>query len=146
MPPESSQIVAVANDLAEVSRLNEMLSTLWQQKGLPEDLEMPAVLALEEILSNSIRHGCKGRTDADIRVEFRFLPDAFEFVVSDNGAPYNPLLREDPDIHLPLEQRSPGGLGIFLVRRLADDVQYEFRDGRNRLLFRKLLQGDGVTG
>ncbi|MEQ1948701.1 MAG: ATP-binding protein [Bryobacteraceae bacterium] len=141
----STQTISVANDLAEISRLNEMLSQLWQEKGLPEDLEMPVVLALEEVLSNSIRHGCKGKADADIRVDFRFHPDAFEFVVSDNGLPYNPLLREDPDIHLPLEQRTPGGLGIFLVRRLADEVQYEFRDGRNQLRFRKLLQGDSAA-
>jgi serine/threonine-protein kinase RsbW len=142
MPETSTQTIRVANDLTEVSRLNELLSNLWMEKNLPPDLEMPAVLSLEEVLSNSIRHGCKGKQDADIRVEFRFDPDAFEFIVSDNGIPYNPLLREDPDIHLPLEQRTPGGLGIFLVRKLADDVRYEFRDGRNHLLFRKLLTSE----
>jgi serine/threonine-protein kinase RsbW len=142
MPETSTQTIRVANDLTEVSRLNELLSNLWMEKNLPPDLEMPAVLSLEEVLSNSIRHGCKGKQDAEIRVEFRFDPDAFEFIVSDNGIPYNPLLREDPDIHLPLEQRTPGGLGIFLVRKLADDVRYEFRDGRNHLLFRKLLTSE----
>ena len=146
MPEASTEIVQVANDLSEVSRLNEMLSNRWMERNLPPELEMPAVLALEEVLSNSIRHGCKDKADADIRVEFRFEPDAFEFVVSDNGVPYNPLLREDPDIHLPLEQRTPGGLGIFLVRRLADDVHYEFRDGRNNLRFRKLLTSEPPSG
>ena len=146
MPETSTQTIRVTNDLAEVSRLNEMLSNLWMEKNLPPDLEMPAVLSLEEVLSNSIRHGCKGKQNADIRVEFRFDPDAFEFIVSDNGIPYNPLLREDPDIHLPLEQRTPGGLGIFLVRKLADDVRYEFRDGRNHLLFRKLLTSEPEPG
>jgi len=139
MPDAFTQTIQVSNDLAEVSRLNEILSDLWVERNLPPELEMPAVLALEEVLSNVIRHGCTGLANPDIRVQFTFDRGAFEFVVSDNGTPYNPLSRPDPDVNLPIEQRTPGGLGIFLVRRLGDAVNYEYRDGRNHLLFRKLL-------
>jgi anti-sigma regulatory factor (Ser/Thr protein kinase) len=139
MPDTFTQTIQVSNDLAEVSRLNEVLSNLWMERNLPPDLEMPAVLALEEVLTNVIRHGCTGLANADIRVQFTFEPGAFEFVASDNGAPYDPLSHPDPDVNLPIEQRTPGGLGIFLVRRLGDAVSYEYRDGRNHLLFRKSL-------
>ena len=140
------QTIPVANDLAEVPRLNETLSNLWLERNLPPELEMPAVLALEEVLSNVIRHGSKGIENPDIRVQFTFEPGAFEFVVSDNGTPYDPLSRPDPDVSLPIEQRTPGGLGVFLVRRLGDVVKYEYRDGRNHLLFRKLLENADAAG
>ena len=139
MPDAFTQTIQVSNDLAEVARLNEALSNLWQERNLPPELEMPAVLALEEVLSNVIRHGLKDVLSPDIRVRFTLEPAAFEFVVSDNGMPYDPLSRPDPDVNLPIERRTPGGLGIFLVRRLGDVVNYEYRDGRNHLLFRKLL-------
>jgi serine/threonine-protein kinase RsbW len=139
MPDVLTQTLQVKNDLSEVSRLNEALSNLWQERNLPPELEMPAVLALEEVLSNVIRHGCKDVANADIRVRLTIDTDAFEFEVSDNGLAFDPLSQADPDVTLPLEQRTPGGLGIFLVRRLGDFVNYEYRDGRNHLRFRKLL-------
>jgi serine/threonine-protein kinase RsbW len=146
MPDVLTQTHQVKNDLAEVSRMNEVLSSLWQDKNLPPDLEMPAVLALEEVLSNVIRHGCKGTSNPDIRVRFSVDRDAFEFEVSDNGPAFDPLMRPDPDVTLSLDQRTPGGLGIFLVRQLGDLVKYEHRDGRNNLLFRKLLASEDANG
>lgn len=139
--------VSVRNDLQEVSRTSEILARFWAEHGLPPEPEMDASLALEEILSNVIRHGCvpksehdreQGR-DYDIRVRISLGNEGYELEVSDNAAPYNPLLRPDPNLDLPLEQRTPGGLGVFLVKQLADDLRYEFRDGRNILTFRKNL-------
>jgi anti-sigma regulatory factor (Ser/Thr protein kinase) len=57
-------------------------------------------------------------------------------VVEDDGAPYDPLGRPDPDVTLALADREPGGLGILLVRRLARAVAYRRRRGRNRLEIR----------
>ena len=52
---------------------------------------------------------------------------------ADDGKPYNPLLREDPDITLPAEERSIGGLGILMIRRMTDRQAYEYINGRNLL-------------
>jgi sigma-B regulation protein RsbU (phosphoserine phosphatase) len=60
--------------------------------------------------------------------------------VSDSAGEYNPLARADPDLTLPLEQRRPGGLGVFLVKQLADEVSYERREGRNHLRFLKRFE------
>jgi serine/threonine-protein kinase RsbW len=139
--------VSVHNDLKEVSRTSEILARFWAEHGLPPEPEMDASLALEEILSNVIRHGCKPKPeqdgehgrDYDIRVRISLRGDGYELEISDDATPYNPLLRPDPNLDLPIEQRKPGGLGIFLVKRLADDLRYEFKDGRNILIFRKKL-------
>lgn len=65
--------------------------------------------------------------------------DPFQVIVgfADQGRPYNPLEREDPDVTLDAEQRQIGGLGIFMAKKLMDDIQYEFRDGQNILTLRK---------
>lgn len=55
----------------------------------------------------------------------------------DNGKPYNPLEKEDPDITLPAEERQIGGLGILMVKKSMDDVQYEYKDGKNILTITK---------
>jgi len=133
--------IEVRNDLNEVARTSQILSQLWTARGWPVHLEMDATLALEEILSNVIRHGCQAGQEYKIQVRLTFEsePPAYEIEVSDDAAPYNPLLRDDPDLDVPLEKRRSGGLGIFLVKRLADDLHYDYRDGRNRLVFRKRL-------
>ncbi|MDR3171843.1 MAG: ATP-binding protein [Treponema sp.] len=55
----------------------------------------------------------------------------------DGGVPYNPLEKPDPDITLPAEARAIGGLGIYLVKKMVDTIQYEYREGKNMLTIRK---------
>ncbi len=137
--PADTIHVSVRNDIHEVARASEILAGFWADHQLPSEPEMDASLALEEILSNVIRHGCEPGRDYDIRVRISLGKGRYELQISDNATPYNPLLRPDPNLDLPLEQRTPGGLGIFLVKQLADDLRYEFENGRNILTFRKNL-------
>ncbi|HCM92776.1 MAG TPA: ATP-binding protein [Lachnospiraceae bacterium] len=51
--------------------------------------------------------------------------------LEDRGKPFDPFAREDPDVHVPLEERRIGGLGIFMTKKLMDSVSYEYRDGKN---------------
>ena len=57
----------------------------------------------------------------------------------DQGMPYDPLARTDPDITLPVGERDVGGLGVFMTKKLMDDVLYEYRDGQNILTLKKNL-------
>lgn len=57
----------------------------------------------------------------------------------DHGVPYDPLAKEDPNVSLPAQDREIGGLGIFMTKRLMDEVKYEYRDGRNILTLKKGL-------
>ena len=128
---------SVGEDLTEVHRMMEELETFCADQGFDDDLASLARLALDEVLSNVIRHGTPNGHPPATLVTFRADHAGFEFEVSDGCAPYNPLVRPDPNLDIPLIERKPGGLGVFLVKRLADDVRYEWRDGRNHLWFRK---------
>ena len=64
------------------------------------------------------------------------------FTLIDGGTPFDPLKVQDPDILLSGEERPIGGLGIFMVRTLVDELAYEYRDGCNRLTMRKRLRDE----
>ena len=61
------------------------------------------------------------------------------FKLIDSGRPFDPLVKEDPDIMLSGEEREIGGLGIFMVKSTMDEMKYEYRDGCNHLTMRKQL-------
>ena len=55
------------------------------------------------------------------------------------AVPYDPLAKDDPDVTLPAQERMIGGLGIFMTKKMMDDVAYEYKDGRNILTLKKNL-------
>lgn len=148
MPERIVEILEVRNDLSEVERANDALRELWVRCALPEHLEAPVALCLEEVLSNVIRHGCVPGQLCNIRVRYEILDGGIEFEVSDDAPAFDPLSLPAPDLNVPLEQRKAGGLGVFLVRKIMDEVRYEYRDGRNHFVFRKHWQSprDGEPG
>ena len=67
-------------------------------------------------------------------------PITAKITFMDQGVPYNPLAREDPDITLKAQDRSIGGLGIFMTKKMMDDVTYEYREGQNILTLKKVIR------
>ena len=82
-------------------------------------------IAVEEIFTNIARYAyTPGEGSAVIGVLAE--PGRAEITFSDTGMPYNPLLREDPDVTLAAEEREIGGLGIFMVKKTMDEMRYEY--------------------
>ena len=67
------------------------------------------------------------------------FPKRVEVTFADEGIPFDPLAKEDPDVTLNADSRPIGGLGIFMVKKSMDSVEYEYKDGKNILKFRKDL-------
>ena len=93
------------------------------------------MVAVDEISNNIVSYS--GSPELTVQYEFASHPATARVTFVDSGTPWNPLTHADPDITLSAAERSIGGLGIFMVKKLMDDVSYEFRDGQNRLTFRK---------
>jgi anti-sigma regulatory factor (Ser/Thr protein kinase) len=74
-----------------------------------------------------------------VRVEISEDPLTVTITFVDHGIPYDPLAKEDPDLSLSAEDREIGGLGIFMTKKLMDDVSYDYIDGRNILTLKKNL-------
>lgn len=103
-------------------------------------LEFTLRLVLEELVVNVVNYayGEGGDGPLDITVENR--DDAIVITLTDQGVPFNPLEQEAPDTDLPPEDRPIGGLGIFLVREMMDNVTYRYEAGRNILTVGKGLK------
>lgn len=96
-------------------------------------------LAVEEAITNIVLHGYAGEPGR-IAVHGEADADRATIEISDRAPAYNPLSQADPDVTLGLDKRRIGGLGVFLIRRVTDDVTYRFNDGKNVLRLIKLKQ------
>ena len=129
--PDELEIEAVTANLPEVlSFIGEHIAPLAPS----EKAKLQLSLAAEEIFVNISDYAyAPGHGKARILVETD--EDAHEAVItfSDEGMPFDPIQKPDPELSLPFNEREPGGLGIFLTKKLMDGVSYEYRDGRNIL-------------
>lgn len=97
-------------------------------------------IAVEEIFVNIAHYAYESAVGStEIRVQVEQDPLCVTITFVDQGVPYDPLKREDPDITLPAEERQIGGLGIFMVKKSMDAVFYDYQDGKNILTIRKGL-------
>ena len=108
--------------------------------GCPMKTEAQIDIAIDELCSNIASYGYDGENGRVlVRLETESRPRAVSISFIDEGRPFNPPEREDPDVSLSARERKIGGLGIFMVKKSMDDVRYEYRDGKNILTIRKIL-------
>ena len=101
-------------------------------------IQTAVCVAIEELFVNIARYAYNPETGpATVRVEVAENPMAVVITFIDKGIPYDPLKQEDPNTHLPAEEREIGGLGIFMVKKTMDDITYEYKDGQNILTIKK---------
>ncbi len=131
--------IVMRNDIQQIPTLAEWVEGL----EVPQELNMPINLALEEIVSNVMLYAYPGRNDGKVFVEYNETEDErgkrLIFTVSDTGIAFDPTQKADADITLSAEEREIGGLGIHLVRQLMDEIRYERIDGKNILTLVKSL-------
>ena len=95
-------------------------------------------VATEEIFVN-IAHYAYSEGGGKARIVIERKGDDAEITFTDSGVPYDPLAKEDPDVSLSAEERTIGGLGIYIVKKSMDSVSYEYRDNHNVLKISKAI-------
>jgi len=129
---ERNETITIPSDIAEIPQVSARLEELLRAHAFQDDDILDTQLAVEEAITNTIIHGYADRPGT-VTITLHASPGTVEIEIADEAIPFNPLLREEPDTTLPIEERQIGGLGIFLIRRIMNDVSYEFRDGKNIL-------------
>lgn len=81
-------------------------------------------LAVDEAMTNIIEHAYGGECQAQVHIDWQVTREALLIQLRDHGQPFNPLEVPEPDMQVGLAERDIGGLGMFLIRRMMDDVQY----------------------
>ena len=106
----------------------------------PKKIKIQIDLAVEEIFINIAHYAYDPDIGtATVRVDVLGDPPSVDITFIDNGIPYDPLAKQDPNVKLPARDRKIGGLGIFMVKKNMDDVKYEYIDGHNILTMKKGL-------
>jgi serine/threonine-protein kinase RsbW len=133
--------ISLRNERAELTRLAVLVEQFGAQHHLSDDVVMNVNLVLDEIVANVIRYAHLGGED---RIDVRLALDrgAVAIDVDDPGVAFNPLDAPPPNLDAPIDERRPGGLGIHIVKSLAETVSYRRADGRNR--FRASVRVDRI--
>lgn len=136
--------IELENNLSEMPCAMAALETFSTNFGLEEAATQAAELVLDELLSNSIRYGMAQPGADRITLDLDVEGDCMRIEISDGGIPFNPFDRAPPDLELPLEEREPGGLGIYLVKKFMDEYDYQYLDKRNVVILKKKLSAGPV--
>lgn len=116
--------------------VNEQLGGL----GCSVKIQRQIDIAIDELFGNIALYAYNPETGtATVCVELTEEPLAVIITFINNGVPYDPLKKDDPDIALSAEEREIGGLGIYMVKKSMDGISYEYKDGKNILSIMKKL-------
>jgi anti-sigma regulatory factor (Ser/Thr protein kinase) len=126
---ENERCFFVVPDQESVSKVSEFLDNCVEEYEIPMRVGYSLKVVADEIYSNIVYYS--GAKNAEIL--FRNRADSIHLVFVDDGMPYNPMETKEPDITASAEDREIGGLGLFMVKKMAEDVQYEYTSERNQL-------------
>jgi len=122
-----------------IDRLDEVLEFVGAavgEAGISGKYNNNINIAVEEVFVNIAHYGYQSG-EGDVFMSLSVSPEKFIMEFRDNGTPYDPLSRDDPDTTLSADEREIGGLGIFMVKQLMDSVSYRYEDGSNVLTITK---------
>ena len=124
--------------IENISLVTEFVDEQLEAINCPVKAQMQIDIAIDELFGNIARYAYDPEVGpAVVRVEVQEEPLAVILTFIDNGVPYDPLKRDDPDISLSADERDIGGLGIYVVKKSMDQISYEYKDGQNILRVRK---------
>jgi len=128
------------NDLSELEALCQHLNKFGQVTGLSEACITDVNICLDELFTNIVSYGFAD--DLEHIIWFTMNRDNHELTltIEDEGIPFNPLEKKDPEVPADLIDVRIGGLGIHIVRKLMDDIRYNRKQGRNKLTMKKSIQ------
>ena len=127
------------NQVDELQRLNLFIEEICGELGLDMQLQLDLNLVLEEVVSNVIYYAYPEGTIADIELHAEYDGKELTFVLSDQGKYFDPTLKDDLDTDVNPMDRNLGGMGIYIVKNIMNEVTYQRLEGRNLLTMRKKI-------
>lgn len=115
--------IEITSDLEELPRLVDFIDGFVEEHALPMKLGMQLQLALEELATNVIQHGYGGKAGT-IRLALERDGETVRAVLIDRAPAYDPFATAAPDLEAGIDEREIGGLGVHLVREMAETVDY----------------------
>jgi anti-sigma regulatory factor (Ser/Thr protein kinase) len=129
--------ISVPSSSSSLNKLSDWLSSVLRVYHCPEAISNQVMLANEEIFINIATYAYP--MDGEVTVRIGKKGNLLALQYEDEGVPFNPLEMPAPEINVPLEERKIGGLGIFIVRQIMDNVKYKRENNKNKLTLYKII-------
>ena len=130
------------NDLSELEQLCQTCEEIGRSINISDKLIFEMNLALDELFTNIISYGFQDCLEHIINISITIEGDQLQMRIEDDGVPFNPLESKTPDFQCGVEECKIGGLGIHLIRKLMDDIQYQRVADKNILVLRRKIRKD----
>lgn len=117
--------------LESVHKIQEFVGKNLPEKNSDKNKTFKINLLIEEIVVNIVKYAFKDQKNGNINIEIDTAGEKTFLNILDNGVPFNLLKAKAPDIKAPLENRNPGGLGIFFVKQIASSIEYSYKNDKN---------------
>ena len=132
--------LTIAATVENIETVTDFITEQLEALDCPMKAQMQIDIAIDELFGNIAHYAYNPEIgQATVRVEVIDEPLSVVITFIDNGVPYDPLAKADPDTTLSAEERDIGGLGIYMVKKSMDDITYEYKDGQNILKIKKNL-------
>ncbi len=125
-------------ELEKIQQVSDDIEGCMKTHGWEENAVLDVQLAVEEAVTNTIQHGYRG-TSGTIAIRIETTPHHITVEITDDAPAFNPLLVPEPDTSADLKDRQVGGLGIFLIRQVMDEVTYRYEQNKNILVLEKKI-------
>ena len=142
--PDASVLrtLSISNERSQLREVRAFVAEVIRSGGIPPAFENGILLAVDEAVTNIITHAYSEDRRDTIEIEIRIDAAAFRVAIRDSGLSFDPQTVAEPDIEYKLSTGQRHGLGVFLMRRFMDEVEYLFHQGvRNELKMTKYLHG-----
>lgn len=123
--------------MEELRRINQFIEEIGEELGLEMELQMDLNLVIEEMVVNVISYAYPKGTEANIELKAESNGKELTFVLSDCGREFDPTQNENTDMNINPAERGIGGMGIYIVKNIMNEVSYQRLEGKNLLTMRK---------
>ena len=132
--------LTIAATVENIEAVTTFVNEQLESYDCPMKAQMQIDIAIDELFGNIAHYAYNPEIgQVTVRVEVVEAPLSVIITFIDNGVPYDPVAKANPDITLSAEEREIGGLGIYMVKKSMDEIAYEYKDGQNILSIKKNL-------
>ncbi|MBP5799861.1 MAG: ATP-binding protein [Prevotella sp.] len=131
--------IRIKNQVDELERVNLFVEEIGEELGLDMELQMNLNLVMEEMVSNVIFYAYPEGKTAEIELVAESDGKELTFVLSDKGKEFDPTAKADADPDVNPAERDIGGMGIYIVKNIMNQVTYQRLEGKNLLTMKKSI-------
>ena len=135
---QTSRRISFKAEMENLPKVNTFVTNFLQDKEVSKKAINQLLLAIEEIFANIVNYAYPDGA-GDVNVIVSIENNVLKITFKDKGVAYDPLERNDPDVSLNLNERKEGGLGVFITKKLVDNINYERKNDQNILTLEKKL-------